>query len=125
MRRSRVTPFVPIVEASSIASDAIPVLVGSADVLTALECALVAHIDGLRSVSEIAVCARAPIAEVRALVFELWWARAVVFDEVMEVDDIDLLDEPARETVVIPLVKRKRRLFDSPLVRAILAMLGD
>ena len=104
-------------DARSNPGESVPCLIGDHAPLSPAESVVVALIDGLRSVDEIASASGA--TDVRALLVELLWQRDVVLEEGTTGDDIDVFDE-FEEPELIPL-RRRRSNEDSPLVRAVLA----
>lgn len=115
-------------DAASIAIDAVPQLV--TDVALPLsddELAVIHQVDELRSVGEIAQRASVTVERVSVLLLELAWAGAVTFDEVTDVDEIDIiseLDDAPPEPEPIPLA-RPRDTSGSVLIQAVLAALAD
>jgi hypothetical protein len=97
-------------DADAIAIDAIPQLLTEAPLpLSEYELAVIVHVDGLRSVLEIARCACVPLTVVRTLLLEVAWAGSLRFDELIEVDEIDLLGDGDDEddADAVPLVRRR------------------
>jgi len=122
----------------SISNDAVPVLVAAGTLpISAVEAAIVAQFDGLRTVTDVALAAGASLSSVRALILQLAFYGAVVLDEWMQVDDLDILDERCATLPPEPvepeaiLLKRRRKApkvlrvaDDSPLIAAVLAALA-
>jgi hypothetical protein len=106
-------------DATSIPGDAVPALIDEPAPLSDEERVIIARINGLRTIDEIArVVGNAD--SVRALVVELLWYRSAVIEDVMTIDELDFLEEVDANATPFVL-RRRRRNSDSPLVRAIVA----
>lgn len=77
--------------------------------LTALERAVVARFDGLRTIEDVASVMVVAVGRVRALIAQLEWYGVVALDELVVVDEVDLLDEEPREAEAVPLARGRAR----------------
>ncbi len=116
--------------------EAVPVLVDTDwKPSTDDEAQIVARVDGLTTVEEIACEVGARLSSVRALIYQLAWLGAVELHEWMDVEDEQIIEEipnpPPLVAEPMPLTRRRQRAPDmrrlpneSPLVSAVLAELA-
>jgi hypothetical protein len=99
------------------------------------EAQIVARVDGLTTVEEIACEVGARLSCVRALIYQLAWLGAVELHEWMDVEDDQIVEEipnpPPLVAEPMPLTRRRKpapevRMLpnESPLVSAVLAELA-
>lgn len=113
-------------DVDSIPLGAIPnVLEAGARALSNSERTIVANMDGLHTVGEIARSSKVPVDDIRALLLELAWQGQVRFYEFVEVDESDTLEEvPADEPDPEALLLVRMPDVDSALAMIRTALAG-